>query len=159
MNISKTVLKYVGMIIMNLKTIIILMILINLGTASAVDLQRHDFEGKFQMDVPYKSSFEKDTFFGLDIGPARVYHDFKNDLNVSYVSVSDDDKYFNDMIETIEKEPNVNMTKDNSIYLISTEKFNIALFHENHKIIAISAGNLDFDAIKEMANSCNVCPD
>ena len=130
------------------------MILLNLSAVGAVDLEEHDFDGAFKMDVPYGSDFEKtSSFFGLDIGPTKVYQDFKNEINISSISVSDDEKYFNEMIETIEKEPNVNMTKENELYLITTEKYNIILFEKNHEIFAISAGNLGFDSLKSMAKS------
>lgn len=139
---------------MILKKIIILAILLNLCAVGAADLQEHDFDGDFKMDVPYGTDFEKtSSFFGLDIGPTKVYQDFKNDINISYISVSDDEKYFNEMIETIENEPNVNMTKEDELYLITTEKYNIVLFEKNHKIFAISAGDLAFDSMKHMAKS------
>jgi hypothetical protein len=137
---------------MRFEYVILLVVLMALLSLSAVNAM--DFDGNFEMDVPKNTSFEKtSSFFGLDIGNTKVYQDFENDINISYISVNDDGKYFNDMIETIEKEPNVNLTKEDDLYLITTERFNIILFNKNHEIIAVSASGLDFDELKEMANS------
>ena len=43
--------------------------------------------------------------------------------------------------------------KEDELYLITTEKYNIVLFEKNHKIFAISAGDLAFDSMKHMAKS------
>ena len=135
-------------------SIITLIILLNLGAVHGADFESHDFDGNFRMDVPSGSSFEKlNTLFGLDIGPSNAYRDFENDMNISYSSVGDDDKYFNDMIKTMKEEPNVDVAKEGDLYLITTEKYHMVVFHENHKIIAISAANPDFDCMKKMAKS------
>ena len=130
------------------------MILLNLCAVNAIDFQEHDFDGDFKMDVPYNCNLEKtSSFFGLDIGSTKVYQNPENDINISYISVDDDAKYFNEMIEAIEKEPNINLTKEDDLYMIATEKYHIVLFDRNHEIIAISAADLDFDDMKEMAQS------
>ena len=134
--------------------LLILIIFLNLSAVCGVDFENHDFEGNFQMEVPRESCFEKtSSFFGLDIGNTKVYQDFENNINISYASVDDDEKYLDDMVRTIENDSRANITKEDGLYLITTEKFHIVLFDKNHKIIAISAGNLDFDNMKEMANS------
>ena len=134
--------------------ILALIVLLNLSGANASDFENHDFDSAFQMDVPNGSSFKKiSSLFGLDIGNTRVYQDFENDINISYARVDDDGKYLNDMVRTIENEPGVNLTKEDGLYLIETGKFNIVLFDKNHNIVAISAGNLDFDILKATANS------
>lgn len=139
---------------MRIEYVIVLAILMALLGLNGVNAM--DFDGNFKMDIPNGTSFEKtSSFFGLDIGNAKVYQDFENDINISYISINDDGKYFKDMIETIKNEPGVNLTKEDDLYLIETERFHIVLFEKNHEIIAVSAGGLGFDEMKEMANSAS----
>lgn len=137
-----------------MKIVLILMMLLNLSTAYAVDLEEHDFDGNFKMDVPCGSSFEKTSLdLGLDINPTKVYQDFENDINISYRWTLNEQQLLNDILDTLREEPNVKLTQENDLYLITTEKYHIVLFDKDQKIFAVSAGNLDFNTLKEMANS------
>ena len=143
---------------MHLKTTIyitlILAALVMLTPIQAVPMQEYDFDGNFKMDVPIGCSFvNRNSFFGIDLPPTKVYQDFENNINVSLADVHDNDRYYSDLTNALKEEQDIDLRQNGDRCLIKTEKFNIVLFKKDDKTVAISSGNLDFDTLNTMANS------
>lgn len=131
-----------------------LAVLLSLNAICAAEMEEHDFDGNFQMEVPAGYTFtDENSFFGIDINPTKAYHDSKNNINISVSGYINDEECFSDMLKTLKAEPNVNLTQKEDNYLIKTEKFNIVLFKKEHKIVSISSDRLDFNTLTVMADS------
>ena len=134
-----------------------LAVLLSLNPICAAEMEEYNFDGNFQMEVPVGYTFtDENSFFGININPTKIYHDSKNNINVSFAGYINDEQCFSDMLKTIKTEPNVNLTQKGDNYLIKTEKFNIVLFKKDHKIVSLSSDTLDFKTLARMADSFRI---
>lgn len=121
---------------------------------STVELESHDFDGNFKMDVPKKASFKETTDSEAQYNGAIVYTDSTNDLNITYVENDEiNDKYVGEVISNLEKETGAEVTKNGNLNVVSVGPWNEVIFNDGNKMMMIVSSQLDLDTVTAMAQS------
>ena len=121
---------------------------------TSVELQSHDFGGKFKMDVPKGASFKESTDSEAQFNGAVVFSDSTNDLNITYVESDEiNEKFVNQIVNNLEKEIGAKATKNGNLNVISAGPWNEVIFNDGNKLVMIVTSKLDLDTITSMAQS------
>lgn len=121
---------------------------------ATVELESHDFDGNFKMDVPKGASIKETTDSEAKYNGAIVYTDSTNDLNITYVENDDvNDKYVDEVITNLEKETGAKVTKNGNLNVVSVGPWNEVIFNDGNKMMMIVTSQLDLDTITSMAQS------
>ncbi|WP_458452917.1 hypothetical protein [Methanobrevibacter sp.] len=121
---------------------------------STVELESHDFDSNFKMDVPKKASFKETTDSEAQYNGAIVFTDSTNDLNITYVENDEiNDKYMDEVISNLEKETGAEVTKNGNLNVVSVGPWNEVIFNDGNKMMMIVSSQLDLDTVTAMAQS------
>ena len=123
-------------------------------TNTTVELESHDFGGKFKMDVPKGASFMEVNDSEAKYNGGVIYSDSSNDLNITYVENNEIDNHsVDEIISNLEKETGAKVTKNGNLNVVSVGPWNEVIFNDGNKMMMIVTSQLDLDTVTSMAQS------
>ena len=124
------------------------------SVTSAIELESHDFDGKFKMDVPKGASFKKITDSEAEYNGGIIYSDSSNDLNVTLVENDEvNDDFVAELIGNLKKETGAEVTANGDLNIVSVDSYKEVIFNDGNKMVMIVTSQLDLDTITAMAQS------
>lgn len=121
---------------------------------ATVELESHDFDGNFKMDIPKGASFKETTDSEASYNGGIVYTDSSNDINITFVENDEvDDKFVSELVGNLKKETGAEVTKNGNLNVVSVDPYNEVIFNDGNKMIMIVTSQLDLDTLTAMAQS------
>lgn len=132
----------------------LIFIFLIISPACSIELEEHDFDGFFQMDVPVNDSFVKDSILiDPDIYGTVIFHDLTNEITVTHFYRCNNETYVNDTLDNLAINPDIEIYRDGDYNFIKANDANATLYQKGNKVIMISSSSLDFDTLKLMVDS------
>ena len=121
---------------------------------ATVELESHDFDGNFKMDIPKGASFKETTDSEASYNGGIVYTDSSNDINITFVENDEvDDKFVSELVGNLKKETGAEVTTNGNLNVVSVGPYNEVIFNDGNKMIMIVTSQLDLDTLTAMAQS------
>ncbi len=123
----------------------------------ATDLQHHEFNSNFKMDVPVNSSFEEVPIL-IDPDPygTIIYEDSLNNISVTFFAHCENKNFVGDEIIDLVNNHDFELEREGKLHLLSNGSLEIIVFDKDDKVVVISSSDMGRDTLRAMANTIEV---